>query len=186
MTSAISYAYAYVLQLVEKVPPKILMSGYQNKLNLGTTSTKNLTELTVSTNRKTNTSASTYAFVLQLVSDTMDVIQLWDPSHTENATQLSAISAFQTQIAKKFEKGQMPSAISYAYAYVLQLVEKVCKRYKRASLWCVVLATNYEPSNSTLGQLLLLGDSLLGDPCYLLHYEKAVFSRICTWLSWLD
>ena len=98
-TSAISYAYAYVLQLVEKVPPKILMSGYQNKLNLGTTSTKNLTELTASTNRKTNTFASTYAFVLQLVSDTMDVIQLWDPSHTENATQLSAISAFQTQIA---------------------------------------------------------------------------------------
>ena len=99
MASAISYAYAYVLQLVEKVPPKILMSGYQNKLNLGTTSTKNLTELTASTNRKTNTFASTYAFVLQLVSDTMDVIQLWDPSHTENATQLSAISAFQTQIA---------------------------------------------------------------------------------------
>ena len=65
------------------------MSGYQNKLNLGTTSTKNLTELTASTNRKTNTFASTYAFVLQLVSDTMDVIQLWDPSHTENATQLS-------------------------------------------------------------------------------------------------
>ena len=101
------------------------MSGYQNKLKLGTTSTKNLTELTASTNRNTNTFASTYAFVLQLVSDTMDVIQLWDPSHTENATQLSAISAFQTQIAKIFEKGQMASAISYAYAYVLQLVEKV-------------------------------------------------------------
>ena len=55
----------------------------------------------------------------------MDVIQLWDPSHTENATQLSAISAFQTQIAFFFEKGQMASAISYAYAHVLQLVEKV-------------------------------------------------------------
>ena len=37
----------------------------------------------------------------------------------------NAISGFQTQIAKFFEKGQMTSAISYAYAYVSQLVEKV-------------------------------------------------------------
>ena len=37
----------------------------------------------------------------------------------------NAISGFQTQIAKLIEKGQMTSAISYTYAYVSQLVEKV-------------------------------------------------------------